>query len=113
MNAAEAARTLCRLEDIPIDGARGFARGARSLFVVRTTDGVFGYENVCPHQGTPLDWMPDRFLTVDKTLIQCATHGAQFRIDDGHCVAGPCVGAALRKVPLALVDGILSLDADD
>jgi nitrite reductase/ring-hydroxylating ferredoxin subunit len=108
----EAGHTLCCLEDIPVDGDKGFTLGTRSLFVVRTADGVFGYENVCPHQGTPLDWMPDRFLTLDKTLIQCATHGAQFQIEDGHCVAGPCVGADLQKVPLTLVDGVLSIGGE-
>jgi len=31
-------------------------------------------------------------------LIQCATHGALFRIRDGYCVAGPCAGQGL--IPL-------------
>ena len=52
----------------------------RSLFVVRTGATVRAYENSCPHTGGPLDWVPDQFLTREKDMILCATHGALFRI---------------------------------
>ena len=61
----------------------------------------------CDHAspaGTPLDWVPDRFMNADGSRLMCHTHGALFRIEDGHCIAGPCAGDALR--PLAVeVDG--------
>tara|TARA_A100001037_G_C15125441_1_gene625919 strand:- start:456 stop:713 length:258 start_codon:yes stop_codon:yes gene_type:complete len=75
------------------------------MFVVRRGEDVFGYVNICPHARTPLDWTPDQFLTRDKTNLLCATHGAQFRIEDGFCVAGPCPGASLIPVPIAISDG--------
>ena len=34
----------------------------------------------------------------------CATHGANFRIDDGFCTAGPCMGMSLRPLAAA-IDG--------
>ena len=75
------------------------------MFVVRRGDDVFGYVNICPHARTPLDWTPDQFLTRDKTKLLCATHGAQFRIEDGFCIAGPCPGTSLMSVPIGISGG--------
>jgi nitrite reductase/ring-hydroxylating ferredoxin subunit len=33
-------------------------------------------------------------------MIQCALHGALFRIEDGYCLYGPCQGASLHPLPL-------------
>jgi nitrite reductase/ring-hydroxylating ferredoxin subunit len=97
-------RVLCALSDIAEPGSRGFTldtqEGPLEIFVVRAGGGIYGYVNVCPHAGTPLDWKPDEFLTADRSLIQCATHGALFTIATGKCVRGPCRGAQLESVPL-------------
>jgi nitrite reductase/ring-hydroxylating ferredoxin subunit len=63
---------------------------------------VVAYRNSCPHTGGPLDWVPDQFLNLDGDLIQCATHDALFRIEDGVCVKGPCVGRSLTAVPVVI-----------
>lgn len=104
-------RRLCALADLADPGARGFVlpHGMR-IFVVRRGGEVYGYANSCPHQGTTLDWNPDVFLTVDKSHLQCATHGAWFRIADGYCVAGPCVGRQLYAVPVRVEDGEVVVD---
>jgi nitrite reductase/ring-hydroxylating ferredoxin subunit len=100
---------LCKLDDIPEGGSKGFLLDYRQppaeIFVVRRDGEVRAYVNSCPHTGAPLDWMPDQFLNLDKTLIQCATHHALFRIEDGYCVAGPCAGASLSPVPVKLRHG--------
>ncbi len=72
----------------------------QEIFVVFKGDKFYVYQNSCPHTGAPLDWMPDQFLNLDKTHIQCSTHHALFRIEDGFCVAGPCAGQSLKKVPV-------------
>jgi nitrite reductase/ring-hydroxylating ferredoxin subunit len=96
---------LCRLDAIEDGEGKGFTRpDGREIFVVRDGASVYGYLNSCPHQGTPLDWTPDRFISADSGLIMCATHGAQFEIADGLCVSGPCEGDRLTPVPVA-VDG--------
>ena len=116
MSAAPAGRVLCRLDDLAVPGSKGFTLGvgatAREIFVVRDAAGVYAYENDCPHAGSLLDWVPDRFLTRDKTHILCATHGATFRIRDGHCVSGPCPGAALAPVRVTISGGAVTLDDD-
>ncbi len=100
MSAAEA---LCTLDEIADGAAKGFTLAdGREIFVVREGNSVFGYLNSCPHQGTPLDWTPDVFISRDSGLILCATHGAQFEIADGLCVSGPCEGDRLTPVPLAV-----------
>jgi nitrite reductase/ring-hydroxylating ferredoxin subunit len=77
------------------------------IFAVRRGDTVWAYVNRCPHRGTPLDWVPDQLLDEAGRDLVCATHGARFRVDDGVCIAGPCVGDQLVPVPLALRDGAL------
>ncbi|MCP4326879.1 MAG: Rieske (2Fe-2S) protein [Alphaproteobacteria bacterium] len=106
---------LCHIDDIPDPGGRGFTFGAGTerweVFVIRRGGEVHAYENTCPHTGTPLETLPDRFLTADQSLILCSTHGARFRIDDGYCVAGPCEGRRLTPVAVDLAaTGQLSLD---
>ncbi len=99
-------RVLCRLDEIPDPGSRGFdfreGDALHSVFVVRTGSAVRAYENACPHTGGPLDWVPDQFLTREKDMILCATHGALFRIEDGHCLSGPCVGENLTPLPVSI-----------
>jgi nitrite reductase/ring-hydroxylating ferredoxin subunit len=77
--------------------------------LVRRGDQVFGYRNACPHTGAPLDWQPDRFLDAGGELIQCATHGALFRIDDGACLWGPCAGQSLTPLSLVVREGMVLL----
>jgi nitrite reductase/ring-hydroxylating ferredoxin subunit len=104
---------LCRLEEIPDGTARGFVlgRGAGRLeiFVVRRGSAALGYLNACPHVGTPLDLVPDQFMTEDGRHLVCATHGALFRIEDGFCVDGPCQGLHLTPVAVRVDAGLVTL----
>jgi nitrite reductase/ring-hydroxylating ferredoxin subunit len=70
--------------------------------VVRWDDRVYGYVNRCTHAGSPLDWTPDRFMSADGRHLQCATHGALFRVEDGICLRGPCNGAGLTPFTVTL-----------
>ena len=100
---------LCRLDELADPGSKGSQANlggtVEEILVVRRDNRVFGYINSCPHTGGPLDWMPDQFLSTDKRHIQCATHAALFRLDDGICVAGPCAGDRLTAVPLQVESG--------
>ena len=100
---------LCRVEDITDPGARGFEvetpEGTRDVIAVRIGDAVHGFHNACPHQGTPLETFPDRFLSRDGSALICSTHGAMFRPRDGLCVRGPCKGKSLNPAPVEQMDG--------
>ena len=93
---------ICVIDDIPLNGAKGFMIDNNDfplqLFVIRKDKNIHAYENRCPHMGTNLDWQPDQFLDLSNSLIQCSTHGALFRIEDGLCVFGPCINQSLTEI---------------
>lgn len=105
-------RYLCTLGALPDPGAKGFefeqADGELlRLFVVRKGAVLAAYVNRCPHTGAPLEWLPDQFLDLDNSFIECAMHGALFRLEDGYCVRGPCPGRSLTSLPIQETDGAL------
>jgi nitrite reductase/ring-hydroxylating ferredoxin subunit len=108
-----AGRLLCRLAEIADPGSRGFeldeGTGCRAIFLVRRGATLAAYVNSCPHTGGPLDWVEDQFLDFDRRHILCATHGALFRIEDGHCLAGPCKGKGLTAVAVEVAEGEVRL----
>lgn len=97
------------LGDIPDPGCREFSIGDGDWpfngFVVRKGEQVFAYQNYCVHVGHPLNWMPDGFLTKDRSNIICASHGALYEIESGLCVAGPCRGKTLHPVDVRVENG--------
>lgn len=113
MTAGQAQEPLCQLSDIEETGSIGLTAeldGLRTgLIVVRQGEHVFIYVNNCPHIGAPLDFEPGRFLNLERDLIQCAMHGALFRIEDGHCVQGPCAGKHLTPVAFEVRNGAVWL----
>jgi nitrite reductase/ring-hydroxylating ferredoxin subunit len=95
------------LQDIGQPGSRGFD----GFFIVRDDDAsINAYRNACPHTGAPLEWVPDEFLDMEKRHIQCSMHGALFRIQDGHCLHGPCIGQNLQALPLEIRNEALWVD---
>jgi nitrite reductase/ring-hydroxylating ferredoxin subunit len=112
---AASERCLGALTDVPDGGARGFPAapgGFTGLFAIRRGDAVWVYVNACPHLGTSLDWAPDGFLSHDRTLIVCGTHGAEFTIEDGECLRGPCHGDQLEAVSVTVREGLIWVPAD-
>lgn len=107
---------LCRADAIAEGRARGFVLGAGAqrqfVFVVKTNGILRGYLNSCPHAGTPLEMVADDFFDREGRYLLCHTHGALFRPEDGVCVAGPCVGARLKPVPIQVTDGAAWLAGD-
>jgi len=99
------------LDELDDPGCREFSIGEGDWpfrgFIVRQGDAVYAYQNFCAHVGHPLNWSPNAFLTKDKSAIICASHGATYQIDTGHCFAGPGAGGALRKVDAVVRDGII------
>jgi nitrite reductase/ring-hydroxylating ferredoxin subunit len=117
VSTPDEALRLCDLTDVPDGACRGFDLVAdelpRRVFLVRRGLQAFVYQNRCPHVGSPLDWQPHQFLDREGQHIQCATHGALFRIHDGVCVAGPCTGDQLHPLPVELRDGGVYVRAAD
>ena len=116
MAKLRAGEVFGELAQLPDGATRGFILGEGEWpvrgFLVRTGDAVQAYVNRCPHAGRQLNFMPDRFLTPDGTLIQCIAHGALFEKETGECIAGPCVGDRLRRIPVH-IDGTTIRLAED
>ena len=99
---------LCHLEDLPDPGSRAcdpFGDGRSSMFLVRQGSRVYAYRDVCPHQGAHMAWRRDAYLNRAGNRIVCNAHGAQFKIESGECLLGPCLGAALTPVAISIGTG--------
>lgn len=99
---------LCRADEIAEGCAHGVVIGEgvdrRDVILVRRHGVLRAYANSCPHQGVPLETFPDKFLTADGSQFVCSAHGARFRVDDGVCVSGPCLGKGLTPLTIEIVD---------
>lgn len=69
------------------------------------------YLNRCRHLPVPLDGASRDFFSWDGQSLECKTHGALYRLDDGMCTDGPCEGEALFAVPLVIEGDALYLIA--
>ncbi|MBZ0129154.1 MAG: Rieske (2Fe-2S) protein [Rhodobacteraceae bacterium] len=100
---------LCQLDEIEEGRSKGVApnrRGRDRILLARRDGEVYGYVNTCPHYDrAPMAWKKDEFLNADGTRIMCASHGALFRIEDGVCEVGPCLGQVLRRVDVFIREG--------
>lgn len=99
--------TLCQMDYIPEQGCKGLRLATSNsteadLFAIKKDGGLYLYRNRCPHLGVALEWLPDQFLDRDGEFIQCATHGALFRVEDGLCISGPCSGESLQALPFRI-----------
>ena len=98
--------SLIRLAELPPEGMSEIELPVegelQSIVLRRSGDRVQAWLNVCPHAGRRMDYAPGKFL-LDQGRLVCAAHGASFELEQGVCVAGPCRGASL--VPLAVAIG--------
>jgi len=106
---------LCALTELTTTPAKGFSVKAgtnhQHIFIIQRDGRLYGYLNRCPHTGVNLDWLPNQFLDASGALIVCATHGAQFRVEDGYCIFGPCAGLSLTPAALVIEDGDVYLQS--
>ncbi|NVJ91211.1 MAG: Rieske 2Fe-2S domain-containing protein [Methylocystaceae bacterium] len=97
---------LCDFNDVAEEDSKEFfieLNGQEQSILAVKKDGIFNvFVNKCPHIGVPMNLEPDRFLDSEKNFIMCSTHGALFKMDDGECVHGPCLGQHLTPVPFHL-----------
>ena len=75
-----------------------FEPGAEPLpgfLLCHASAGLVAYLNRCPHWSVDLDLGDGRFYAEDIDRIYCKNHGALFRVADGVCDHGPCLGKSL------------------
>ena len=76
---------------------------SREGFIAWFEGRVVAYENVCRHIPITLDYGDARFFNPERSHFVCQTHGATYEPLTGKCIAGPCVGAALKPLKVAVV----------
>jgi nitrite reductase/ring-hydroxylating ferredoxin subunit len=74
-------------------------------FLVNDQGQFHAYVNRCRHMATPLDFIRDQFLSEDGRHLMCYTHGALYEFATGVCIAGPCKGEALYRLPVRVEAG--------
>lgn len=74
-------------------------------FLVNDQGSYHAYVNRCRHMPTPLDFVRDEFLSDDGRFLQCYTHGALYEFATGECIAGPCKGESLYRLPVRIDRG--------
>ncbi len=114
MSEIDLTRVLCNLNELRATGCREFRLGSGDWplkgFLVRVGEEVHAYVNRCAHQSLPLNYLPDRFLTHDGSMILCTAHGAIFEKSTGYCVSGPCAGRSLVRIAVRVVDEFVLLE---
>lgn len=75
--------SICRLEEIPRQGARVVCTVKGDIAVFRTTDDqVFALVDRCPHKAGPLS----QGIVAGRT-VTCPLHGMKIRLDNGQAEA--------------------------
>jgi nitrite reductase/ring-hydroxylating ferredoxin subunit len=81
----------------------------REAILVRLDDGtVTGWLNCCQHF-THIMLDKGSGAPMRNGELVCANHGAMFEADSGECTYGPCEGAFLEDVAVAVEDGAVYL----
>lgn len=68
------------------------------VVVGRVSGAWRAYRNECKHRALPLDLGGNSPMSDDGNRLLCHQHGALYRLDDGLCVVGPCVGERLQAL---------------
>jgi nitrite reductase/ring-hydroxylating ferredoxin subunit len=74
-------------------------------FLINDHGNFHAYVNRCRHMPTPLDFVRDEFLSDDRRYLMCYTHGALYEFATGLCIAGPCQGESLYRLPVRVEGG--------
>lgn len=97
---------VCRLEDIPVLGARRVARerGIAVALFRTAEDKVFALLDRCPHKGGPLSQG-----IVFGESVACPLHNWSIGLDDG-CAKAPDEGCTVRFQVRLDAEGAVSLE---
>jgi nitrite reductase (NADH) small subunit len=101
-------KAICRVDDIPVLGARRVARSeGLDVAVFRNAENqVFALLDRCPHKGGPLSQG-----IVFGTSVACPLHNWAIGLDDG-CAKAPDEGCTPRFA-VKVVEEVVHLDANE
>lgn len=82
---------------------------SEAAFVVRFRGRAHAYLNRCAHLAVELDWQQGEFFDLSGLYLICATHGALYSPESGHCLGGRCNGKGLVALDVSEHDGCVFL----
>jgi len=99
---------ICRVDDIPVLGARRIARPVGSAVAVfrNADDEVFALLDRCPHKGGPLS----QGIVFGRS-VACPLHNWTIGLSDG-CAKAPDEGCT-TPFKLQVVDSVVHLSTDE
>jgi nitrite reductase (NADH) small subunit len=101
-------KAICRIEDIPVLGARRVARptGLEVAVFRNSQDQVFALLDRCPHKGGPLSQG-----IVFGSSVACPLHNWAIGLEDG-CARAPDEGCT-PSFAVKLIGGVVMLDVHE
>lgn len=113
----DADRRITTVDEVPDESTFLFtvrdidADEEREAILVRTNGDIVAWLNYCQHY-THIKLDKGSGAPMRNGELICANHGAYFESDSGYCNFGPCEGAYLNGLDVAVDDDTLYL-ADD
>jgi len=89
--------TNARTTNIPM-------QGRHDIVLIKLNNEIKAYENNCPHQNVPLNEAYKIDVNPFENTMKCSVHDAFFKIEDGECIDGPCLGEHLTPVSIRVDD---------
>ncbi|WP_435078621.1 Rieske (2Fe-2S) protein [Halococcus sp. AFM35] len=111
---ASADGTILPADDVPADTTALFTvreldgEQIHEAVLIDTDDGIEAWLNRCMHF-THIGLDKGSGAEYRDGEIVCTNHGAMFAADTGYCTFGPCEGAYLDSVAVAVEDGQVKL----
>jgi len=112
------ASRITSVDDVPTDTTlvyrlRPIGGGdQKEAILLRDAEGVVSWLNYCQHF-THIKLDKGSGAELRNGEVICTNHGAYFEVDSGRCTHGPCEGAYLTEVAVAVDDGAVVLVDDD
>ncbi|MDH3442476.1 MAG: Rieske 2Fe-2S domain-containing protein [Deltaproteobacteria bacterium] len=102
-------RAVAKIDELGPGGVKKFWLICKQYridaFLVNDRGQFHAYVNRCRHMPTPLDFLRNKFLSDDRRYLMCYTHGALYEFATGLCIAGPCKGESLYRLPVLVDQG--------
>lgn len=94
---------ICKTQDVPNNGMRGFDLNGKRILILRSDDKVFACDGICPHQEVHLEEG-----LYDGQILTCHSHLWQWDICNGDAIG-------LAEMPLdtyqvSVVDGAVYIE---
>jgi nitrite reductase/ring-hydroxylating ferredoxin subunit len=90
------------VKDLPLDTPISFEQAGTKIVVLRTNDGVYAFDDVCPHAFWPLS---SGFY--QNGVLECPGHAWEFDVRSGRCQTASAY--CLTSVPVTVRDDIVHL----